>query len=55
MTEWLLRQLNITDEFTGHLDEVSVGFQNLPAEPGLRVTSTGASLGGEVARTKIHG
>lgn len=28
MTEWLLRQLNITDEFTGHLNEVELTFQH---------------------------
>jgi hypothetical protein len=26
--EWLLRQLNLTDEFAGHLDEVKLAFQN---------------------------
>src|SRR4051812_19486193 len=28
MLPWLLRQLNITDEFTGHLQEVTVTFQH---------------------------
>jgi hypothetical protein len=28
MKDWLLRQLNLTDEFVGHLDQVSVAFQN---------------------------
>jgi hypothetical protein len=31
MTEWLLRQLNVTDEFARHLDEVHLAFQH----PGL--------------------
>src|SRR5436190_1625273 len=28
MLPWLLRQLNITDEFTGHLQEVTLTFQH---------------------------
>src|SRR5437763_12522022 len=28
MLDWLLRQLNITDEFVGHLDEVKLLFQH---------------------------
>src|SRR5436309_408871 len=28
MTNWLLRQLNLSDEFVGHLDQVSVTFQS---------------------------
>src|SRR4051794_28385867 len=28
MLEWLLRQLNVTDEFTGHLDEVALTFRH---------------------------
>src|SRR5262245_40483054 len=38
MPKWLLRLLNVPDEFVQHINEVSVGFQNLPAEPGLRGT-----------------
>src|SRR5436309_13977427 len=28
MLDWLLRQLNITDDFVGHLDEVKLMFQH---------------------------
>src|SRR5947209_3482175 len=28
MREWLLRQLNVTDEITGHLDEVALAFRH---------------------------